>query len=74
MLSEKFTVEETNLICIFNTSSRNTVIAEILEAMPRFEEEELTDIAVNALKKLDEMSDLEFAALELYPEYEEMEV
>ena len=74
MLSEKFTVEETNLICIFNTSSRNALIAEILEAMPNFEEKELTDIAVNSLKKLDEMSDLEFAALELYPEYEEMEV
>jgi len=68
---ERFTVEETNLMCIFDTSSRYTLIAELTAAVPEFDEPELSEIAENVLAKLEKMSDAEFSALELYPEYED---
>jgi hypothetical protein len=66
---EQFTVEEINLMCIFDTSGRSRLISELTEAMQGFDNPELAEIAANALKKLNNMSDLEFAAIELYPEY-----
>ena len=68
---ERFTVEETNLMCIFDTSSRDTLIAELMAAVPEFDEPELGEIAENVLAKLEKMSDAEFSALELYPEFED---
>lgn len=68
---EKFTVEETNLICIFNISSKERFISELTEAMPDFNDSELTEIAVNIIAKLNKMTDFEFDTLELYPEYED---
>ena len=66
---KQFTLEEVNLMCIFDTSSRSRLLSELTAAMPDFQEPELAEIAANALTKLNKLSDLEFAALELYPEY-----
>ena len=66
---EQFTIEEINLMCIFDTSSRNRLISELTSAITGFYDQELAEITANVLKKLNKMSDLEFAALELYPEY-----
>ena len=68
---KQFNLEEVNLMCIFDTSSRTALIAEITAAIPEFEEPELTEIAENVLGKLSQISDADFAALELYPEYED---
>ena len=68
---ERFTVEETNLMCIFDTSRRDTLIAELTAAVPEFDEPELGEIAENVIVKLEKMSDAEFSALELYPEFED---
>ena len=64
-----FTVEEENLICIFNTGNRTALIQSITDAIPDFDEPRMDEIAESAIKKLNEMTDAEFAALELYPEY-----
>ena len=69
-MPELFTVEEINLMCIFDISSRDALIAGLTTAMPDFDEPELTEITVNVLAKLYKMSDADFIALELYPEYE----
>jgi len=71
-----FTIEEENLICIFNTNNRNACIIDISAAILDFHEPELCEIAGNVLKKLQAMSDEEFCALTFNPEYndEEMEV
>jgi len=66
---ELFTVEEVNLMCIFDTSNRTTLTNGLIEALPDFDEPELIDITVSTLAKLSEMSDAEFSALKLYPEY-----
>jgi hypothetical protein len=66
-----FTVEEVNLMCIFDTSGRDALIASLTAAVPDFDEPELAEIAENVLVKLSRMSDEDFGALELYPEYDD---
>jgi hypothetical protein len=72
-MTGQFTIEEINLMCIFDTSSKETLIAELLEAISGFEEPELAEIAQSVLYRLARMSDADFAALELYPEYGDYE-
>lgn len=70
---EQFTIEEINLMCIFDTSSRVRLIAGINTAISTFEEPELVQIAEGTVNKLMLMGDEEFATLELYPVYEDYE-
>ncbi len=69
MNNNNFTVEEENLLCIFDTSSRAALMDGLITAMPDFEEAELIEIAGNALLKLENMSDADFASLMFSPEY-----
>jgi len=64
-----FTIEEENLICIFDVSSRNALITDISVAMQDFYELELREIAENILNKLKGITDDEFSELEFYPAY-----
>jgi len=66
---EQFTVEEVNLLCIFNTQNRNALISELSEAITDIEDGDMFEIAQNALNKVSKISDEDFAALEFYPEY-----
>jgi hypothetical protein len=70
-MPELFTVEEVNLMCIFDMSSRGTLIVELIDATADFEDAEMLDIAVAVLDKLSKMSDEDFDALELNPIYED---
>jgi hypothetical protein len=66
---EQFTVEEINLMGVFGSDSRAELIADIMAAAIDFDEPDLIEIADNVLLKLSKMSDADFDALELYPEY-----
>ena len=70
---ENFTFEETNLLCIYNTGSRTGLIAALTEMRGELspEEAELRELTDSALSKLRAMSDAEFVALELYPDFDE---
>jgi len=70
---ELFTVEEVNLMCIFDIRSKDSLITELSAAIPEFDDAELTEIAESVLAKVGKMTDAEFAALELYPEYNDYE-
>jgi len=70
-MDEQFTVEEVNLMCIFDTSSRTALISDLSSALPDFDEPELSEIAETVLGRLRKMSGEDFAALELYPVYED---
>jgi hypothetical protein len=72
-MPELFTVEEINLMCAFNTESREKLIAELIGATDRFEDGEMLEIAVAVLERLTKMSGADFAALELNPAYEDYE-
>ena len=64
-----FTVEEENLICIFDTSSCGALIGDISDAISHFDEPELREIAESALRKLESMSDSDFSAFIFHPAY-----
>ena len=64
-----FTVEEENLICAFNVSSRVALITDIRAALPEFDEPEMREIAENVLIILDDMTDAEFSSLTFNPAY-----
>ena len=64
------TGEETNLLSIYDTGSRQELIENVIEALP-FMDEDMREIAKRALVKIDELSDTEYAELPIYTTYEE---
>ena len=66
-----FSYEEINLMALYNTGSRERLI-EVLTEMKTYltlSETELRDLTNGTLDKLIGMTDSEFAALELYPDF-----
>ena len=70
---DRFSIEELNLMCIYDTGTRSGLIAGLekiaLELAP--EEAELAELIQSALKKLTAMSDQEYGELILVPDYKE---
>lgn len=67
-----FTNDEMNLMCIYNTGTREGTL-NALTAMREYltaEETELRDMTDSVVEKLGKMSDAEFAALDLYPDFD----
>lgn len=64
-MKTKFTVEESNLICIFAGESRNEVIEDIERALPYLDDPDMEELSHRMLEKLRNMVDEEFAELEL---------
>ena len=62
-MNTKFTVEESNLISIFEDKSRKKVIHNIRDVREHLDDEEMVEL-VSVLGKLDSISDVEFAELE----------
>ena len=60
-----FTVEESNLISIFASKNRTKVMRDISNAIPHLDDEEMIDLSLRVVDKLKEMSDEEFATLEI---------
>jgi hypothetical protein len=70
-ITNPFTVEEENLICVYGASGRDALISDIRAALPDYDEPEMRDIAESALKKLEAMTNAEFSALTLSPAYDD---
>lgn len=70
----KFTVEETNLMCIYGTESRTGLIQELSEMQEHLQadETELQELTASVLAKLNAMSDDEFEEIkeELVADFE----
>ena len=73
----RFTVEETNLMCIYNVGSRTDLLSELSQMKNHLEadETELLDLTKTVMDKLSAMSDTEFEniSVELIPDFEEQE-
>ena len=69
----RFSIEELNLMCIYDTGTRSGLIAGLekiaLELAP--DDAELSELIQSALKKLTAMSDQECGELILVPDYKE---
>ena len=61
-----FTVEETNLLSIYMTGSKEGLLVAMNAALP-FMEGEMRDFAARTLAKVGRMTEAEFAGLALYP-------
>ena len=68
-----FTNDEINLMCIYDTGTREGLIAELTQMRGYLgtEETELLTLTDSALEKLQSMSDAEYVALDLFPDFEE---
>ena len=63
-----FTVEETNLMCCFDTSSRKRLIAE-MKALPIDElDNEMAELLFHTVRKLESMTDETFSQLYIVPD------
>ena len=61
----KFTVEEINFMCVFETQDRTNMIGQIRQVMPHIKDSEMEDLAGQVLGKLEGMNDKKFAELVL---------
>ena len=57
----KFTVEEINFMCVFETQDRTDMIRQIRQVMPHIKDSDMEDLSRQVLRKLDGMTDKEFA-------------
>ncbi|MCI1991111.1 MAG: transposon-transfer assisting family protein [Oscillospiraceae bacterium] len=66
-----FTNDEINLMCIYNTGTREGLIAELTQMRGYLgaEEMELVALTDSALGKLRHMSDGEYTTLDLFPDF-----
>lgn len=62
---DKFTVEEVNLMCVFEGQDRRGMVADIKNVIPHIQDSEMVELAGQVLGKLETMSDEEFAEIEL---------
>ncbi len=70
----KFTIEERNLICIYNTGSRTGLLSELTQMKTHLEhdETELLELAQSVMDKVAAMTDVEFDSMtaELIADFE----
>lgn len=61
----KFTVEEINLICIYNTGSRTGLLSELAQMKTHLEKDEieLLGLAKSVMDKVTAMSDSKFESI-----------
>ena len=64
----RFNVEEINLMCCFDTSSRSKLIAEMKSLPLNDLDDEMTELIYNTVQKLEKMSDAEFDAVYIVPD------
>ena len=63
-----FTVEEINLMCCFNTSSRKRLIDDMKSVTLNNKDGEIVELMYKTVQKLETMSDAEFDALYVAPD------
>ena len=57
----KFAVEEINFMCVFETQDRADMIGQIRQVMPHIKDSDMEELSRQVLRKLDGMTDKEFA-------------
>lgn len=63
-----FTVEEINLMCCFDTSSRKRLIAEMKELPIGELDDEMAELLFHTVRKLESISNEEFLELYIAPD------
>lgn len=63
-----FTVEETNLMCCFDTSSRNKLVSEMKNLPINDLDNEMAELLYKTVQKLESMTDAEFDEYYIVPD------
>lgn len=63
-----FTVEETNLMCCFDTSSRSKLISEMKSLPINDLDNEMAELLYKTVQKLESMTDAEFDEYYIVPD------
>ena len=66
-MNDLFTVEEINLMCIYDTSSRPALLSALQMSLVDVYEPEMQEIIINTISKLKKLSDVDFAEIGFYP-------
>lgn len=64
-MGDIFTVEESNLICVYESKSRVDVMEDIRQSLSRIDDEEMIELSKRVLEKLEKLTDDEFNKLGL---------
>ena len=67
----KYSMEEINLMCIYNTENRIGLIAELETAVEYVDDPEMVRLIEQTVNKLNHTTDAEFADLALFPAWED---
>ena len=65
---KNFTVEEINLMCCFNTSSRKRLIDDMKSVTLNDMDGEIAELMYKTVRKLESMSDAEYEELYIMPD------
>lgn len=60
-----FTVEEINLMCVFDAEGRTELIEDIGRVLPHLDDKDMEELANRVIGKLQNMTDEEFAQVVL---------
>ena len=60
-----FTVEEINLMCVFEVNGRTELIEDIGRVLPHLDDRDMEELANRVIGKLQNMTDEEFAEVVL---------
>ena len=61
----KFTVEEINLMCVFDTKGRTELIEDIGRVLPHLADKDMEELANRVIGKLQNITDEEFGSIDL---------
>ena len=72
MKASPVTYEEMQLMAIYNTGTRKDLLQALIDMQAYLskEEQELNNLTASAISKLQEMSDDEYEALDLVPDFD----
>ena len=62
---DKFTVEEINLMCVFEGQDRSGMIADIKNVISHIQDSDMVELSGQVLEKLEAMSDEDYAEVAL---------
>ena len=69
---DKFTADEMNLMCIYDTGTRDGLMEQLRQMRGYLEADQpdLMEMTDSVLEKLEKMTDAEYAALDLTPDFD----
>jgi hypothetical protein len=65
-MKDIFSVEETNLMCIFDTKDKAALLAELQESLTYIDDPDMRDIYESTISKLESISDEDFSGAGFY--------